>query len=31
MRKRAEQAWRLRWGAMLGWAAAKAVAFFFFF
>ena len=26
LRRRAEQAWRLRWGAMLGCAAAKAVA-----
>ena len=26
MRRRAEQAWRLRWGAILGCAAAKAVA-----
>ena len=26
MRRPAEQAWRLRWGAMLGCAAARAVA-----
>ena len=26
MRRRAEQAWRLRWGAMFACAAAKAVA-----
>ena len=26
LRRRAEQAWRLRWGALLSWTAARAVA-----